>query len=70
MNKPRLQIVKVRDQRGRVVQPVRWRWRAVINGHVTAGDMGQGYARRHRAREMGERHLRGEFANYVLEEED
>lgn len=69
MAQPKLQIVKVRDRRGRVKRPVRWHWRAIVNGQVTAGDQGQGYSRKHRAREMGERHLSGDYANYVLEEE-
>lgn len=65
----RLQVVKVRDAKGRIKRPVRFHWRVIVNGNVVAGDQGQGYSRRHRAREMGERTLRGDFADYVLEEE-
>lgn len=68
MRAPLLQVVKVRDAKGRVKRPVRFRWRLVVNGQVVAGDQGQGYNKRHRAREMGERVLSGYYANYLLDE--
>lgn len=43
-------------------------WRLVANGHVVATDAGQGYNKRHRAREMGERVVNGDYAGATVVE--
>lgn len=63
MARPRLVIDKVMQD-----GEVRFKWRLIANGNVIAGDEGQGYNRRHRAREMGERVASGDYGDYVLVE--
>lgn len=46
-----------------------WSWQLIANGNVIATDHGQGYAKRHRAREMGERVASGDFSDYDLIED-
>lgn len=58
---PRLEIYRRPDGR--------FGWRLWANGHVVATDHGQGYERRHRAREMGERVASGDYSDYVLIED-
>lgn len=70
MSRPRLHIEHVRDEdTGEPVVPHRFRWVLIANGNVIATDGSQGYARRHRAREMGERVASGDYSDYVLVED-
>lgn len=46
----------------------RFRWQLVANGNVIATDHGQGYNKRHRAREMALRVVRGDYADATVEE--
>lgn len=69
MARPKLKVESVRDKAGRVKLPRRFRWSLVVNGNVVATDHGQGYNKRHRAREMGERVASGDYADYVLEDD-
>lgn len=63
MARPKLQVVEVKIRGER-----RFHWRLVANGNVVAGDQGQGYNKRHRAREMGERVASGGYGDYALVE--
>ncbi len=64
MARPRLVVDEVVQDGER-----RFKWRLIANGHVIAGDQGQGYNKRHRAREMGERVASGDYSDYELVED-
>lgn len=68
MKRPKLKVEPIRDKHGVPVRPLRYRWQLSLNGRVVATDHGQGYNKRHRAREMGERVASGDFSDYVLED--
>lgn len=65
---PRLAVVPFRPKGGAAKGKLRYRWLLVVNGQAVAGDQGQGYDRRHRAREMGEAVCSGRYADYVLDD--